>query len=66
MTRSLIVGFVPYVVMLVGIPFFNSTRDVLGLPLLGFWILLWVVLSPAFLTLAHRLLPARIREEEGE
>lgn len=66
MARSLIVGFAPYVAMLVGIPFVNSTRDVLGLPLLGLWILVWVLLTPVFLTAAHRLLPARIREEEGE
>jgi hypothetical protein len=66
MARSFVVGFVPYIVMLVGIPFANSTRDVLGLPLLGLWILVWVLLTPVFLAVAHRLLPARIRQEEDE
>lgn len=57
MRRSLIVGFIPYVVMLAGIPFFNKSVNVGGIPLLAVWILPWVVLVPVFLTLAARLLP---------
>lgn len=61
---ALVAGFIPFVGMLVGIPFVNSTTNVGGVPLLGLWLLIWVVLTPPFLLLAHRLLPASEREEE--
>jgi len=64
--KSVIVGLVPYVVMLVGIPFVNSGREVAQFPLLGLWILIWVVLTPPFLLAAYRLLPERERREGRE
>jgi hypothetical protein len=63
MLRSIAAGFIPYVVMLVGIPFFNKSTNVGGIPLLALWIGIWVVLTPAFLTLASRLLPQAERED---
>ena len=63
MVRSVAVGLVPYVIMLAGIPFFNRATQVGPLPLLGLWIGAWVVLTPPFLLLAHRLLPAAERQE---
>lgn len=63
MARSITVGLIPYVIMLAGIPFVNSDTQVGPLSLLGLWIGIWVVLTPPFLLLAHRLLPAREREE---
>ncbi|MCL2581764.1 MAG: DUF3311 domain-containing protein [Streptosporangiales bacterium] len=63
MRRSLLVGFIPYVIMLIGIPFFNKSVNVGGIPLLGLWIGAWVVLTPAFLALAARLLPRAERED---
>lgn len=63
MARSMLVGFIPFVGILVGIPFVNSSTDVGGMPLLGLWILLWVLVTPLFLLAAHRLLPSREREE---
>jgi hypothetical protein len=63
MRRSIIVGFIPYVVMLIGIPFFNKSVNVGGIPLLALWIVAWVVLVPAFLALAGRLLPDAERED---
>jgi uncharacterized protein DUF3311 len=63
MRRSIIVGFIPYVVMLIGIPFFNKSVNVGGIPLLALWIVAWVVLVPAFLALAGRLMPAAERED---
>ncbi len=63
MARSMAVGFIPFVGMLVGIPFVNSTRAVIGIPLLGLWILAWVLVTPLFLLAAHRLLPERERSE---
>jgi len=65
MLRPAAVGFLPYVVMLVGIPFVNSPANVGGVPLLGLWILIWVVLTPLFLAAAHRLLPRAEREDGG-
>jgi hypothetical protein len=49
--------------MLIGVPFFNKSDNVGGIPLLGLWIGAWVVLTPAFLTLAGRLLPRAERED---
>jgi hypothetical protein len=63
MRKSLAVGLIPYVIMLVGIPFFNKSVNVGGVPLLGLWIGAWVVLVPAFLALAGRMLPRAERED---
>lgn len=63
MRRAILIGFIPYVVMLVGIPFFNKSVNVGGIPLLGLWIGAWVVLSPAFLAAAGRALPRAERED---
>jgi Protein of unknown function (DUF3311) len=63
MLKAAVAGFTPYVVMLIGIPFFNSGANVGGVPLLGLWILIWVVLTPVFLLAAYRLLPRAEREE---
>lgn len=64
MLRSLSVGFIPYVVMLIGVPFFNKSVNVGGIPLLALWIVIWVLLSPAFLAVASRLLPRAEREDQ--
>jgi hypothetical protein len=61
--RSVAAGLVPYVVMLAGIPFFNRASQVGPLPLLGLWIGGWVLLTPLFLLVAHRLLPAAERRD---
>lgn len=63
MLRSVIAGFIPYVVMLIGIPFFNRATNMGGIPLLALWIGIWVVLTPAFLVAAGRLLPRAERED---
>ena len=63
MFRSVAIGFIPYVVMLAGIPFFNKSTNVGGIPLLALWIGIWVVLAPVFLALASRLLPRAERED---
>lgn len=64
MLKSIAVGFIPYVIMLVGIPFFNRSVNVGGIPLLGLWIVAWVITVPAFLAVAGRLLPRAEREDK--
>jgi hypothetical protein len=64
MVKSLALGFIPYIVMIIGIPFFNKSVNVGGIPLLGLWIGIWVVLVPVFLSLAARLLPRAEREDQ--
>lgn len=64
MVKSLAMGFIPYIVMIIGIPFFNKSVNVGGIPLLGLWIGIWVVLAPVFLILAARLLPRAEREDQ--
>ena len=66
MLKPVAAGILPYVVMLVGVPFFNSSANVGGLPLLALWILIWVLLTPAFLAVAYRLLPRAEREEGNQ
>jgi hypothetical protein len=64
MVKSLALGLIPYIVMIIGIPFFNKSVNVGGIPLLGLWIGIWVVLVPVFLSLAARLLPRAEREDQ--
>lgn len=49
------IAFIPYVFMILGIPFVNSEQPVLGIPLVGFWIAIWVLLIPLFLGIYDRL-----------
>jgi hypothetical protein len=65
MLKPALAGFAPYVVMLVGIPFVNSDANVGGVPMLGLWILIWVLLTPVFLQVALWLLPRAEREDGG-
>lgn len=58
MRKALLLGAIPYLAMIVGIPFVNSTRVVLGLPLIALWICLCVLVSPVFLGLAARQFPS--------
>ena len=49
-------GAVPFVTLVLALPFVNGERPVVfGLPFLLFWILAWVVLTPVFLYAAYRL-----------
>ncbi|HLI39140.1 MAG TPA: DUF3311 domain-containing protein [Streptosporangiaceae bacterium] len=66
MLKPVAAGFLPYVAMVAGVPFFNSSANIGGLPLLGLWILIWVVATPLFLLAAYRLLPRAEREEGGQ
>lgn len=59
MKRALVFGFIPYVAFLVGIPFFNSTSVVLGMPLLLLWLVICLLATPLFLWLAFRCLHGR-------
>ncbi|MDA3625738.1 hypothetical protein [Saccharopolyspora oryzae] len=56
MRKALILGFIPYAAMVVGVPLFNSDRVVLGLPLLALWLSACVLVTPLFLWLADRAL----------
>ncbi len=51
-----IVALVPVLALTVGIPFANRLEPrVFGLPFLLAWIVAWIVLTPAFMALVHRL-----------
>ncbi|HHM23542.1 MAG TPA: DUF3311 domain-containing protein [Bacteroidetes bacterium] len=53
---ALILAAIPYSALLFGLPFVNRIEPrVLGFPFLLFWILFWVVLTPAILFAAYRL-----------
>jgi hypothetical protein len=60
---AVVVALVPYVLMIVGVPFVNSARQIWFLPAVGMWILVWVVVTPAFLYAAYRMGWRREREQ---
>jgi hypothetical protein len=66
MLKPAAIGFAPYLLMLAGIPFVNSAANLGGIPMLGLWILIWVILTPVFLLAAYRLLPRAEREDGGQ
>jgi hypothetical protein len=52
---ALLLGAVPFVTLVLGLPFVNRVRPlILGLPFLLFWILFWVLMTPLALYLALR------------
>ena len=50
---------IPFAMLTVGIPFANRIEPrVFGLPFLLAWIIVWILLTPLFLTLVERGEPA--------
>ncbi len=70
MTRRLwplLVGAVPFVMLVFALPLANRIEPmVLGLPFILFWIMLWIVLSPALLFLAYWIEKRTGDSDEGE
>ncbi|MED4750672.1 DUF3311 domain-containing protein [Brevibacillus choshinensis] len=59
-----VLGLIPFIGMLGGLPFANKvTTLVLGLPFLLFWIVLWVILTSVVMAIVNFIDPAN-REEE--
>lgn len=53
---ALILGAVPFIILVFVLPLVNRMHPViLGLPFLLFWILLWVLLTPAILLAVYTL-----------
>lgn len=53
---ALILGAIPFITLVFALPLVNRVHPViLGLPFLLFWILLWVLLTPAILLAAYIL-----------
>lgn len=51
-----IVALVPVLALTAGIPFANRLEPrVFGLPFLLAWIVAWILLTPVFMALVHRL-----------
>jgi hypothetical protein len=51
---ALVLGLIPVVALVAGLPFVNRVAPVvLGLPFLLFWILGWVLATPVFLGVAY-------------
>jgi hypothetical protein len=51
---ALILGAIPFVTLVFALPLVNRVHPVvLGLPFLLFWIITWVILTPAILFLAY-------------
>jgi len=56
---ALVLALIPAAALVAGLPFVNRLEPVvLGLPFLLFWIVGWVVLTPAFLAVAYLLAEA--------
>lgn len=59
-------GLIPFLGILVGIPFSNKvTPYMFGMPFILFWIVMWVVLTSVIMAIIFRLDPAN-REGEAE
>lgn len=53
---ALLLGAIPFITLVFALPFVNRIEPViLGLPFLLFWILFWVMLTPAILFVAYML-----------
>lgn len=64
---ALILGAIPFVTMVLALPFVNRLEPViLGLPFLLFWILTWVALTPLILFVAYLGEKKFNKPEEGE
>ena len=54
--RALLLGAVPFLMLVFALPFVNRVEPlVFGLPFVLFWILLWVALTPVVLFLAFKV-----------
>ncbi|MFY0545961.1 DUF3311 domain-containing protein [Brevibacillus sp. H7] len=66
MKTRIVLGLVPFIGMLGGVPFVNQVEPyVLGMPFVLFWIVLWVVLTSVMMAVINRLDPAS-REGDGK
>lgn len=59
-------ALIPALALVAGLPFVNRVEPlVLGLPFLLFWILGWVLVTPAFLALAYFLADTKADRAAG-
>ncbi len=64
---ALILGAIPFITLVFALPLVNRIEPIiLGLPFLLFWILCWVILTPAVLFAAYLLEKKFNPPEEGE
>lgn len=64
---ALILGAIPFITLVFALPLVNRIEPIiLGLPFLLFWILSWVILTPAVLFAAYLLEKKFNPPEEGE
>ena len=64
--RSILVGLIPFVAMCFSVPLWDRvTPTVFGLPFNFAWLLGWIVLTPACMTVAYRIESAREREDRA-
>jgi len=64
---ALILGAIPFITLVFALPLVNRIEPIiLGLPFLLFWILSWVILTPAILFVAYLLEKKFNPPEEGE
>ncbi|WP_054768407.1 DUF3311 domain-containing protein [Lysinibacillus parviboronicapiens] len=55
--------FIAYFAMPLGVPFIKSAEPyILGLPLLLFWMVLWIFLGTGLMIIVHRINPS-VKEE---
>ena len=57
---SLAVAAIPIVAMTFAVPFVNRDEPrILGLPFVLAWIVAWILLTPAFMWVVHRVIEGR-------
>ena len=57
---SLFVAAIPIVAMTFAVPFVNRDEPrILGLPFVLAWIIAWILVTPAFMWIVHRVIEGR-------
>lgn len=68
--KSMLIGLIPCTAMCFSVPLWDRVYPfVLGLPFNIFWIILWILITPLFMSVAYRIETQRIaadaRGKEG-
>ena len=62
-----VLAALPFIGVLLGVPFVNRVEPlVLGMPFVLAWIVLWVLLSAAIMTIVFRLDPVNRRQSDDD
>jgi hypothetical protein len=63
---SILIGLIPFTAACFTVSWWDRVYPfIFGLPFNIFWIILWILLTPCFMSMAYRLETTRIAEEDA-